>query len=70
MATTVSTSAPSADDTQLSKPAENKEILTKVDKPDEEKYKRDLAEADKQLSALQEKMVCNHFPPARRMRKP
>ena len=63
MATTESTPAPSADDTQLSKPAENKEKVTKVDRPDEEKYKRELAEADKQLSALQEKMVRKHFSP-------
>lgn len=57
MATTASTPAASADDTQLSKSAETKEKVTKVDKPDEETYKRDLSEADKELSAIQEKMV-------------
>jgi hypothetical protein len=57
MATTESIPAASADDTQLSKSSEHNGKVTKVDKPDEEKYKRDLSEADKQLSALQEKMV-------------
>ena len=57
MATIESIPAVSADDTQFSKSSEHEEKLTKVDKPDDEKYKRDLSEADKQLSALQEKMV-------------
>ena len=33
------------------------EKLSKVEKPDEEKYKKDLAEADKQLSSINEKLV-------------
>ena len=31
--------------------------LSKVDKPDDDKFKKDLAEAEKQLSAVSEKMV-------------
>ena len=62
MATTATTPPASADKTQLSKSAENKEKVTKVEKPDDEKYKRDLSEADKQLSALQEKMVLKNLP--------
>ena len=37
--------------------AEKHEKLTKVEKPDEEKYKKDLAEAEKQLATIQDKMV-------------
>ena len=33
------------------------EKLAKVEKPDEEKYKKDLSEADKELSFLNEKLV-------------
>jgi hypothetical protein len=36
---------------------EKQEKITKVDKPDEEKFKKDLAEADKQLSVISEKLV-------------
>jgi hypothetical protein len=36
---------------------EKTEKLQKVDKPDEETYKKDLAEAEKALSAINEKMV-------------
>ena len=61
MATTDSNPAASADDSQLSKSAENKEKVSKVDKPDEEKYKRDISDAEKQLSAIQEKMVLKTF---------
>lgn len=39
------------------KSPEKQEKLSKVEKPDEEKFKKDLAEADKQLSSIQEKMV-------------
>jgi len=39
------------------KSAEKVEKLGKVEKPDEEKYKKDLAEAEKQLSSIQDKMV-------------
>jgi hypothetical protein len=41
--------------------AEKVEKLIKVEKPDEEKYKKDLAEAEKQLATVTEKMV--RFPP-------
>lgn len=40
-----------------SAPVEKVEKLQKVDKPDEEKYKKDLSEADKQLNAVTEKLV-------------
>jgi len=36
---------------------EKVEKTTKVERPDEEKYKKELGEADKQLSALTEKLV-------------
>jgi hypothetical protein len=39
------------------KSPEKVEKLGKVEKPDEEKYKKDLAEAEKQLSSIQDKMV-------------
>ena len=42
-------------------PAEKAEKLAKVEKPDEDKYKRDLNQAEKQLSAVQDKIV---LPPA------
>jgi hypothetical protein len=33
------------------------EKLVKVEKPDEEKYKKDLSQADKELSAITDKLV-------------
>ena len=54
--------APVADD---GKSAEKVEKLGKVEKPDEEKYKKDLAEAEKQLSSIQDKMV---FPSPTRLK--
>jgi hypothetical protein len=33
------------------------EKLSKVDKPDEEKFKKDIGDADKQLNAVSEKLV-------------
>ena len=36
--------------------------LTKVEKPDDEKFKKDLAEADKTLAAVNEKLVCDSCP--------
>lgn len=39
------------------KSAEKLEKLTKVEKPDDAKFQKDIAEADKQLSAIQTKMV-------------
>ena len=50
--------APVADGKSL---AEKSEKLAKVEKPDEDKYKRDLNQAEKQLSAVQDKIV---LPPA------
>jgi hypothetical protein len=41
---------------------EKVEKLTKVEKPDEEKYKKDLAEAEKQLASVTEKMVSLPYP--------
>jgi len=54
MATTESPAASAAEDI---KSTERPGKLAKVDKPDEEKFKKDLSEADKQLSVLQERMV-------------
>jgi hypothetical protein len=34
------------------------ERLAKVEKPDDDKFKKELAEAEKQLSAVTEKLVC------------
>jgi hypothetical protein len=41
------------------KPAVNQteEKLVRVEKPDEDKFKRDLTNAEKQLSAVQDKIV-------------
>jgi flagellar biosynthesis/type III secretory pathway chaperone len=36
------------------------ERVAKVDKPDEEKFKKELAEAEKQISAVTEKIVCSN----------
>ena len=36
---------------------ENFEKLAKVEKPDDEKYKKDLADAEKQLAIVSEKLV-------------
>ena len=52
-----STAAPAAPLSEDGKSAEKVEKLGKVEKPDEEKYKKDLAEAEKQLSSIQDKMV-------------
>jgi len=58
MATTDSTPAlPIAQDTKSS---EKVEKLSKVDKPDEEKFRKDLSEAEKEINTLQEKMVHRH----------
>jgi len=59
MAATESASAatPTAPLSEDGKSAEKVEKLGKVEKPDEEKYKKDLAEAEKQLSSIQDKMV-------------
>jgi len=38
-------------------PAEKGEKLARVEKPDDDKYKRDLNQAEKQLSAVQDKIV-------------
>ena len=54
MATTESPASAAAEDT---KPIEKPGKLAKVDKPDEEKYKKDLSEAEKQLIVVQEKLV-------------
>jgi len=55
MAATESAPSPSTEEStsQIAKP----EKLAKIEKPDEEKYKRDVAEADKELSAVTEKLV-------------
>jgi len=37
--------------------AEKAEKLVRVERPDEDKYKRDLTNAEKQLSAVQDKIV-------------
>jgi hypothetical protein len=39
------------------KSVEKTEKITKVDKPDDDKFKKDLAEAEKQLNSVTEKMV-------------
>ena len=61
MAATESTAAPAPTAAPVTgddgKSAEKVEKLVKVEKPDDEKYKKDLAEAEKQLSAIQDKMV-------------
>ena len=57
--------APVADD---GKSAEKVEKLGKVEKPDEEKYKKDLAEAEKQLSSIQDKMVLPPNPSPTRLK--
>ena len=36
----------------------DKSIKSKPEKPDEEKYKQDLAKAEKEHTAAQEKLVC------------
>lgn len=62
--TTESSSNPAAGgDTTPS--SEKQEKIVKVDKPDEDKFKRDLFEADKQLSALKEKLVLTFLKPPR-----
>ena len=57
--------APVAEDGQS---AEKVEKLGKVEKPDEEKYKKDLAEAEKHLSAIQDKMVLSPNPSPTRLK--
>jgi len=57
MAESTPSPSPEAKEETSSKTTEKVEKVTKVDKPDEEKYKKDLAEAEKQLSSIQEKMV-------------
>lgn len=59
MAATESTPpAPAVPAEDTIKSTEKQEKFAKVEKPDEEKYRKDLAEADKQLTSIQEKMVC------------
>ena len=53
--------SPVADDD--AKSAEKHEKLTKVEKPDEAKFQKDVAEADKHLSAIQAKIVSPQFSP-------
>lgn len=62
MAATQSTPASAVENIPTSKPAEKPEKLVKVDKPDDEKFKKDLADADKQLAAFNEKLVLSPFP--------
>jgi hypothetical protein len=62
MAATQPASAPPAEDVQTSKSTSKLEKLVKVDKPDDEKYKTDLADADKQLTAFNEKLVTPFIP--------
>jgi len=57
MAATTESSATATSVADDGKSAEKLEKLTKVEKPDDEKYKKDLAEAEKQLSVIQDKMV-------------
>jgi hypothetical protein len=60
MAATQPASAPPAEDIPSSKSASKPEKLAKVDKPDDDQFKKDLADADKQLTALSEKLVLLH----------
>lgn len=62
MAATESTGLPPVEAGKPSAAGEEKvekgvEKLSKVEKPDDDKFKKDLAEAEKQLSAVSEKMV-------------
>lgn len=61
MAATEATAIPPVDAGKLNVPEEkvekSTEKLTKVEKPDDDKFKKDLAEAEKQLAAVNEKMV-------------
>jgi len=58
MAATETDAAPVKEVESVPTPNEkHPEKLSKVEKPDEEKYKKDLAEADKQLSSINEKLV-------------
>lgn len=62
---------PSAIDMSTSNttPAVEKHHKAKPEKPDEEKYKTDLAKAEKEHAAAQERLVCllNVTPPVRNL---
>ena len=55
--TTTEAPVPSTPDSSPAKGGEKVEKLAKVDKPDEEKFKKDVAEADKQLNFITDKLV-------------
>jgi rubrerythrin len=44
---------------KVEKVEKSTEKVGKVEKPDDDKFKKDLAEAEKQLSAVNEKLVCH-----------
>jgi rubrerythrin len=50
------------DEEKVEKVEKSAQKLTKVEKPDDEKFKKDLAEADKTLAAVNEKLVCDSCP--------
>ena len=50
------------DEEKVEKVEKSAPKLTKVEKPDDEKFKKDLAEADKTLAAVNEKLVCGSCP--------
>jgi hypothetical protein len=57
-ATESATTAPTdVSSTPVEETPKSVEKLIKAEKPDEEKFKKDIAEAEKQLSSITEKMV-------------
>ena len=56
--TTTESPVPSTPDSPPAKAAGKVEKVAKVDKPDEEKFKKDVAEAEKQLNSITDKLVC------------
>lgn len=51
------TAPPPATDEKSAVVDKTEEKLVRVEKPDEDKFKRDLTNAEKQLSAVQDKIV-------------
>ena len=51
-------SAPTADTTPLPNGITEKQQKAKPEKPDEERYKTELAKAEKEHATAQERMVC------------
>jgi len=46
---------------QAAEATESKQQVVKPEKPDDDKYKEDLAKAEKEHAAAQDKLVGHHF---------